>query len=648
MPRTLDNGAYLDLRGVFEEDENRNAGRSVRWSDTFFKEKLTVFSNGYFYHPRFLLYRAAVTGAVSQERYDTSLAPATEWRPDHGLEYDFSLHLLPEHPYNLTLFARRYEPLFTERFASRENNIATSQGADLRYRRKPYFLHARYSDDQLTSGPLTSSVQRLGLNGEYFKQFEGSDHLSVTTAFNPSRFERSTGLTGTSREALLGNLLAFGRYRLSSSLSQERLEQDDRSSNRFESDQFIWQERFNVDLPLHFRGELAYRHQKSENRFPDADPNRIGTRSTLSRNLSATLTHQLFDSLTSSYSFTRSRQESAGGETDSNSHQLGFSYDKNIPRGRLLLGASFGRAEVESAGRTDVVNEPHSGVAVPGAFELGQENVERESIALFVRSPVSPFENIQLTEGEHFVLASRVNTLEIQILALPPQFVLPGSYDFTATYALAGGGFALLSQSRSLTGSVQLFDNRLIPYASYSTVHSEVRSGFFPGTIPDSTTTTAGLIYRLGSLRARGEYRQVDWAASPYSSWLAELQYVGALTRSTRLYATASHRRWDYPHGRSAAFPDPSIQTTDVASVDLQQKLFARNLLLSVGGSYSESHSLFDSRARSMNAALSWKLGRTNLSAGATIYESEAEGGGIAVSTRTRRLYYLRLRRELF
>ncbi|MEO8197112.1 MAG: hypothetical protein ABI689_10345 [Thermoanaerobaculia bacterium] len=651
LPRTLDNGAYLEVQGLMEEEDNRYNERNLRWTDTFFKEKLTLFSNGYVYHPRFLLYRAAVTGLVSQERYDTSLVPSKEWRPDDGFEYDFNLHLLPEHPYNLQLFARRYEPLFTERFASRENSIATNQGADFRYRRKPYFLHARYSDDNLTSGELSSNVQRLGLNGEYFKQFDGGDYLSVTAAFNPSRFDRSTGLEGTGREATAGNLLAFRRYRLNSSLGSTLLEQQDRRGERFESAQFLWQERFDVELPMRFRGELTYRHRQNDNRFIDALPARNRELSTLSRDLSAMLSHQLFESLTSSYTFSRNTQDSTGGDSNSTSHQLAFSYDKTIPRGRLLLGTSLGRNEIESGGRSDVVNEPHPGVAVPGTFELLQENVDPASLVLLARSPVSPFESVQLTEGLHYVVSGLVNRLEIQILGLPPQFALPGSYDFTASYSLASGTFTLGSRYTTVNGSVELFDELLTPYASYSTVTSKVRSGYYPGALPDSTTKTAGLLFRYGGLRARGEFRDVDWENGPYALWLGELQYTGALSRSTRLHGTLSHRRWDFPRGRSSIDSGASlaeIQTTDMAAVDLQQKLFRRRLLLSVGGSYSENHSLYDTRAHSLNAALSWKIGRTDLSAGASIYDSEAEGAGIAVSGRTRKLYYLRLRRDLF
>ncbi|MDQ1348732.1 MAG: hypothetical protein QG573_2108, partial [Acidobacteriota bacterium] len=391
--------------------------------------------------------------------------------------------------------------------------------------------------------------------------------------------------------------------------------------------------------------------RQSDNRFPEAGPGQPQELSTLTRDLQALLSHQLYESLTSTYTFNRNEQDSISGDSSSTSHNLDFSYDKTIPRGRLLLGAHFGRSDTASSGRTDVVSEPHPAVAVPGTFALLQQNVAEESIVLFVRSPISPFESVQLAEGVHYLVFDLVNTLEVQILSLPPQFALPGSYDFTVSYALADGGFALGSRYRGVSASLPLFEDRLTPYASYSTVDSEVRSGLYPGAVPDSATTTAGLLFRLGDLRARGEYRDVEWETSPYTEWLAELRYIGALSRSTRLNASATHRRWDYPEGRSSSAGGPrpaEIQTTDIASVDIQQKLFRRKLLLTVGGSYSETHNLYDSYAQSFNATLSWRIGRTDLSAGGTIYSSQVEGGGIAISERTRRLYYLRLRRDLF
>jgi len=195
---------------------------------------------------------------------------------------------------------------------------------------------------------------------------------------------------------------------------------------------------------------------------------------------------------------------------------------------------------------------------------------------------------------------------------------------------------------------VQLFDNRLTPYASRSTVHAEVRSGFYPGAIPDSTTTTAGLLLRLGDLRARASSaRSTGRPVRTPRGW-------GSCSTSARSPA----RPGSTPRPRTAGGTIPTdapacpailrTQTTDLASVDVQQKLFARTMLLSVGGSYSEMHGLLDTRSHSLHASLSWKIGRTDFSAGATIYDSESEGGGIAISRRTRRLYSLRLRRDLF
>ena len=83
------------------------------------------------------------------------------WSDNTGLEYDFRLVVLPEHSYNLRVFAARYEPLFKEQAATQHSNIANSRGAVFRYRKKPYFAHVGYTDDSIESGNTTSDVQAL-------------------------------------------------------------------------------------------------------------------------------------------------------------------------------------------------------------------------------------------------------------------------------------------------------------------------------------------------------------------------------------------------------------------------------------------------------------------------------------------------------
>src|SRR5262249_53310998 len=127
-PRATDNGAYLDLYGALEHDEQSNDFRSFSWTDTFFRERLTVYSNGFVYDPRFLLYQLSLSAALKQENFDASYLSNTGWQHGTGYEYDTRLIFLSEHPYNLELFALRYEPLFKEQAATHRDSLQTSWG----------------------------------------------------------------------------------------------------------------------------------------------------------------------------------------------------------------------------------------------------------------------------------------------------------------------------------------------------------------------------------------------------------------------------------------------------------------------------------------------------------------------------------------
>ena len=55
LPHTLETHAWAELYGLYEKDDlSASAQRNV-WSDTFLKEKVTLLTTGYFYHPRFVL-----------------------------------------------------------------------------------------------------------------------------------------------------------------------------------------------------------------------------------------------------------------------------------------------------------------------------------------------------------------------------------------------------------------------------------------------------------------------------------------------------------------------------------------------------------------------------------------------------------------
>ena len=611
------------------------------------REKLTLFSNGYVYHPRFLLFHAEVSGALKQEWFEASYLPPFDRRQDDGLEYEFRVVLLPEHSYNLELFALRYEPLLKEQWSARRNSINTSYGADFRYRKRPYFFHSRYSEESVDSEETRTDVSRLGIDGQYYKDFAGGRIFSVDAAFNPSRFESSYGVSGETSEARAGSLVDLGRYRLDSSVTWTRNSQGTDSRDDLESEQLAWYERFTALLPHHLRAELAYRYLDSETTLPAGAAGRRRF-STESRYLDLDLIHQLYRSLQTTYSARLADQSSPGGESSSVGHSLSFNYTKEIPGGRLIANLGGSRVESENRGRLDVVEEGHPATQIPGSFVLARQNIERGSLRVSLRSPLPPNEMIELTEGVHYALAEVGAGLELTVYSLPPQFVVPGTYEIRVSYVLAGGNFELRMDTVTHGASLELFDQRLTPYYSYSELRSRVLSGQYGGGSLDSSTLTAGLIFRWRRFRALAEYQKVEWQVSPYESWRGELQLAGDLGPTASYYATVSHRLRTFPEGRQGLARGEYDEKTSSAAGSIQKQLFSRRLILSLGGSYSRLDGLVVNDAYSITGSASWKLGRLDLTLGASVFDTETEGPLLIASRRSHQYYYLKLRRQLF
>lgn len=659
IPKPVENGAYLDIFASHERDTNTYGSNSSRWSDDFLREKLTVFSNGFVYHPRFLLYQVSLAGALKQEDYEASFLEEVGWTSSSGVEYDTRLLFLSEHPYNLELYAQRYEPLFKEQSSVQRNSVESGYGAMFRYRLRPFFFDARFSDDKIDSGPTESDVTRLGLNGEYFKRFESGNQYTLTAAHNPSRFSNSMGLEGSATEQYLTNVVDLRRIKLSVTASRNVSDQDNPSSGGLENDQLGFYELLTAYLPAGFRTDLSYRIHDNDSTIRDPFTSAERDLSDLSEDFELDVVHKLYQSLDSLYRFLKSDRTSINGESTAVNNLLVFNYTKAIPRGRVLAGLNFGRGETDNEGQTDVVNEPHPNTPIgavdpntPGLgsnpFVLGQPNVDPGSIEVFLRNPLPPFDAIRLVEQIHYVVMQVGNQIEINVLTLPPQFAVPGAYDLFVTYSLLGGDFVLSTSNFGYNASVQLLDDLLTPYFGYATVRSEEESGTFPGIPLDSTSYTAGMLVHHGPVRGRAEYQRVDWDVSPYRSWRAEVQVVSNLDATSRLYASATYLNKYFSEGTSSSFDDPYTEATTTASGSFQKQLLSRSMLAAAGGSYTQLEGLVDTVGYSLNANLSWRVGLLDLTLGASAYTSYTEGAVPVTSERSDQYYYLKVRRSFY
>lgn len=648
LPTPLRNEAFVDAFSLYERDHNESSMRPLRWSDTFFKEKVTVYSIGYSYHPRFLQYQFSVGGTGTQEDYESPALGDLRWRHGSGVEYNARVLLLPEHPYNLGGYAGRYEPLFKEQSATRHGSVETTRGVFFRYRRRPYFIRTAYDRSSIDSPGSSSDVTRLNVNGNYFKEFGAQNLFSLTGSLYPSWFSSSARWEGDSMEYLLSNLVKLGVVRLNSNLTSDDFAQEGgERSERFRSDRLTWRERLTVRLPLGFRSDAEYRHQDNETNTRTGR----GTdsrRTDRTRDVDYTLAHRLYESLDTICRVRYGTRDSTGGEAKTWYGALGFEYAKRIPKGRVLVGGQVARYETDNRGRVEVVSEPHGAVSVPGLFSLGLENVQPVSIEVLLRSPLPPYEVVRLTEGVHYRVNQLVSPLEIELIALPPEFAVPGTYDFFVSYSLIPGEFTLRTDSRGTNVRVPLLDDLLTPYFRYQAIASSVVSGEFLGIPIDSTTYATGLIIHHGPLRLLGEYQEVHWDVSPYEAWRAELQYSGAVNAKTSVYGSASYVNRHYSRGTSQFHAQPFTEDRMGASAGIYRRLPLRNMFLSLSGWYSYIDGMTESNAWGGNASWTCRIGRLDLSAGASGYNSDTAGRGIYSTRRDHQLFYLKLRRQLF
>jgi hypothetical protein len=668
-PRPVENGAYLDVYTSYERDHIRSGGPSNTWSDSFIREKLTLFSDGYSYHPRFMQYRFSISGALKQEDYESSAINTPGWQNDTGFEYDIRMFFLPEHVYNLTAYAARYEPLFKEQVSTLHSAIESTQGVSFRYRKKPYFLYTGYGHDHIDSGLSSSDINRAFIDGEYFKRFTSGNELSFTGAFNPSWFSASGGVDGSTYQYLLGNMVNLQRARLTSNVSKVESDQQGGSFQSFTNDQLSWYELLTVYLPWNFRSDAKYFYLNNDNTIeePGDLPNR--KLSSTNNDFELDVYHRLYESLDTTYTFLDSRRDSSGGLTTFQSNSLSLNYTKIIPWGRFNLGTNVARGLTDTSGEVAVPNESHPGISVPvpGTFPLDLQNVVDMSIDVFINCvpggdcPPTVLGRVRLDRdvgsgcadpdtGCYLAIADPArNSFTIQVLYLPTDFPVSGTFDFLASYSTSGD-FRLRTDTYGVNTSVNLFDNMLTPYFSYITISSDVLAGEFPGVPLDSTTYTAGLLAQRGPLRVRGEYQDFQWSAAPYTSWLAEVQYVSALNPTTSVYGVVSYLNKHYSQGTVIYYGNVTDYTeeTITGSASIQKQFYSRNLFVSAGATYSHITGLVDTDAYAANSALIWKVGKVELTVGASVYGSDSSGINTPSTERDHQLFYAKFRRRLF
>jgi hypothetical protein len=659
MPRIFDYSGELEIDTIYNKEENKSDGRGLTKKDFFARERFNLYLTGYSYHPRFIWYSLKLTTGLKEQNYKTG-AFDTGWTTGSSWGYDFRAFVLPEHPYNLEIFFRRYEPLTRNAFAPQSSSVVYTKGATFRYKRKPYFLDLSYVDTTTESSGVEYDTISYRGSGTYYKEYIGGKLLSFSGSYDRRETSSSfSSFKSTSNDYTLGNNFSLKHLHLngfflenvalSSTVRYSTLEQGGGEAS-INDDIFTWSEGLRASLPWNFETGLTYSYSKSQTEFTLQPASKMDI-STTSNIFSWDVSHRFYASIYTKYSFRKLKQDSPTGDSTMTSNALSINYSKIIPWGRLMAGAAFSKSVSENKGKALSIRDPHNGVEVPGFFTISDvREVEVSSITLFVRDPEPPNAFIPLTENVHFIVIEMGEDIRIDIISLPPQLSFPGTYDFIVLYSQ---GFSQTSRSveletetRSYDISATLFEDMILPYYSHFSSTQRELSGSLMGEPLELESDTVGVSVAVRPFRLLLEYSDVRSNITPYRSWRSELRYDKDISLTTRLRTKARYSSVYYPMGTSRGV---GSYTDNIFGLDagVLKRFPKRNIALSLNGSYSQKDGLSESKVYAVNTFLSWKTRKLILTAGATLSDATSEFDGM----RTERLsqyYFLKVKRELF
>jgi hypothetical protein len=632
----------LGLRGDLElgmtqaENDNTNNGAGLRTSETVFRESLRLSATGYVYHPRFILFTLGGAGGVEQQTFDRSFTGTS--RSVRSLEeYDVRARVLPEHPYNLELFALRLRPVTRNRYTPDVRSTTDERGVVFRYTQKPLFLDLSAIDIS-TAGTTSSDATTYRAAGSYTAgpaSTSGGYSRTGATAFPDEHTVKNT--------YFIMNHLDLKPVFLTSRIDGSGQRQEALFSPSLDAKTFSWTEQLQAELPFRFSAAASCGIQRNEVTASGLAADGESTNETDSFGL--VLSHRLYESLTTEYGMTATSMESTGGSVDTRNQYLFANYSKKVPTGRLTANISLRRTVSQKAGAPVILQESHT-ASISGDFTLNAQSVNEATLAVWVKDPATG-SLIPLALSTHYAVQTVGETVRVVIIALPAPFLPATPYEFLASYAVLPARGELETWGESYTLRASLFENLVAPYYSHAVMTQKVLSGAFPGEPDASATDTAGVAVQKGPASLTTQYSDTRSRISPAQSWKTTLEYREGVEPTMDLFANLTRERNTYR--ASAAYPESRNYTEEITVTGLSaQKRFPRaDLNLTAGMSYSRRNSFIDSDAYALNAMLLWRLGKLTVALGSSANRaaSHTQNGRQEASSE---YHYLTVTRKLF
>jgi hypothetical protein len=480
QPPKLGLGGYYKL----VDEKRETPGTTTRETNQQFRESMTLDTNGWVYHPDLMDFHLALEPEWQQENFrqnQTATNPTHSYDKDISiLAYDMGATLLKHKPVSLNIFAGR---------KTGQIDLTNAQDSDIES--ETLGTRLNFNNPELPAS-IALIHHRLEQTG-FYQSNEDRDEAQITIRHNTKKSDtqlnvlynnsdttrttfETTDITSRTMSTELTNayfLTDDNRIRLDSRIYNMRADYNNLDQNDWSlSENLFWTHSKN----------LLTRYRVDYNR------NEFGGFVNEETNLSAALTHHLFDQLTTDLGAGATTNNFDGGSEDIYKSNLGFLYRRPIPWGNVQLGAAYDYAVTNRSGTEKIIpTETQLTLSTGTETFLDKENVDLASILVTDITGATVYtENIDYKVQTVGTVVSISRTL-LGAIADGQQVIVHYSYRLDTAY------------DDSRFGQKYRFDLELwsFLYLAYShcRLDQDIRSGEPPNDPLHDTTNTVRLSF---------------------------------------------------------------------------------------------------------------------------------------------------------
>ena len=532
----------LELISERRTDEQGSPGNRREAQSTVFEEKLSLSTKGDIYHPKFLLFDAAMGFGLAQQRFT---ADNDSDRTSAVLdEYDFHASLLPQKPYPLSGHLSRTEGLIPRQFLGSLRTETDNMGLILPLRAGSWPMTFEWNKSETKQDALGSLASdffnrdsdRFGYSLTH--DFSRLSHLSFR--FDSDKVSQQSSATATDldqKRYMLSHDWIFGsdeKHQLSSIVSSLN------QSGSFNVDVFEWEERLKLQHSPTFLTNYALRLADTKQQ----DFTNREFRGTVG------FEHKLYESLITTGSVFSAKSDLGGqGDLDTDGGVLGFNYTKKNRWGALLGSYSTALTQEEQTGGNGVgvvIDESHV-FTDPLPITLDRANIDTSSIVVTDSTGLNIY-----TLGDDYTITEingRVRLNPTILGSIPPNITdgqtLLVDYNFFTSPKREDRTLRQMFRLR------QRFKNGLSVYYEHEKQDETVSSSVVSIAPDEFSIDTFGAEYTNKGLTLLGEYSKEASTQIPSTSKRLEARYNWRLGPDTTSDIRVSSQWLDFGE------PDP-------------------------------------------------------------------------------------------